>query len=327
MRAALIPYQKRAPFTSRLFRLILCLLLLAGLELAKVHAAGDHPGEDKVAAINLYALGTDKPYFSHIHGIGYLPESEAVTIAAHDGLWFFAEEGWSHPDIPFHDYMGFAPVHDGFYASGHPDRSTDLPNPLGLVKVTEGGRHISRIRFEGELDFHLLAAGYYARSLYVYNEKTIPDLSSGLHYSEDGGKNWISATGYTGTAPYRLAAHPGNSEMMALISGESVFVTVDYGKNFRRIEPGFLPTAITFHPDSTSLLVGGSDLLTYNLNSLTAAASPHPDIPAGDGISYIAVHHANPKLIAVATLNRSVFVSWDAGATWLEITATEATNK
>ncbi len=38
--------------------------------------------------------------------------------------------------------MGFAAMDEGFYSSSHPDLKTDSANPLGLVRVTDEGKHL-----------------------------------------------------------------------------------------------------------------------------------------------------------------------------------------
>ncbi len=55
--------------------------------------------------------------------------------------------------------MGFSavgPAH--FYASGHPGPGVGLPQPLGLVESTDGGRSWRPVSRQGESDFHALAA-------------------------------------------------------------------------------------------------------------------------------------------------------------------------
>ena len=47
---------------------------------------------------------------------------------------------------------------------------SNLKNPLGIMKSTDQGNTLEKIKFYGEIDFHYLAASYYNHTLYVYNE-------------------------------------------------------------------------------------------------------------------------------------------------------------
>jgi photosystem II stability/assembly factor-like uncharacterized protein len=55
--------------------------------------------------------------------------------------------------------MGFAVVGPGhFVASGHPGPGVDLPEPVGLIESTDGGRTWAELSRGGESDFHALTS-------------------------------------------------------------------------------------------------------------------------------------------------------------------------
>lgn len=95
---------------------------------------------------------------SHVHGVATNPGDGAVVLATHDGLFRSDGGAWTRVG-PVIDLMGFAVAGpDHFYASGHPGPGTDLPDPVGLVESTDGGRTWAPRSREGVSDFHAMAA-------------------------------------------------------------------------------------------------------------------------------------------------------------------------
>jgi hypothetical protein len=96
--------------------------------------------------------------FGHIHGLALDPETEALLVATHYGLFDF---GGHEPEqvSPTKDFMGFAVAGPGhYYASGHPGQGSDLPDPMGLIESTDGGETWQEVSRQGESDFHAMAA-------------------------------------------------------------------------------------------------------------------------------------------------------------------------
>ncbi len=67
-------------------------------------------------------------------------EAEQVLLATHEGLF----DVTSKPAVkigPTNDLMGFTAAKEQglFYASGHPGKDSALPNPVGLIKTSDGG--------------------------------------------------------------------------------------------------------------------------------------------------------------------------------------------
>ena len=86
------------------------------------------------------------------------PGTNRVLLATHDGLFDVS----ASPAVqigPTIDLMGFTSVAtDEFYASGHPGPGSELPDPVGLIRSTDGGRTWEPLSRQGESDFHALAA-------------------------------------------------------------------------------------------------------------------------------------------------------------------------
>ena len=303
----------------KILLLLVCILGIIGA--GSADSDGDHGGDDSRA---IYSnLFNDRPFFSHIHGAGFSVDGGAITVAAHDGLWFYEDGNWSHRDLPAHDYMGFALVEDGFYASGHPDQTTELQNPLGLVKVTEDGKRVSPIRFTGTLDFHAVAAGLSTQSIYVYNEEGIRGFRRGLHFSGDRGVTWRPATGYPGRKePLSMAAHPTHAGTAAALISDDVYLSEDYGRNFSRIEIGVRPLSVYFHPDGKRLLVGGTILQSYDLENGSTTILPSPKL-IDDLMSHVAVNCTNFNQMVIVTEKRIIYASDDKGESWSDIITVE----
>ncbi|MEV1295926.1 F510_1955 family glycosylhydrolase [Pseudonocardia sp. NPDC049635] len=99
----------------------------------------------------------------HVHEVGIDPADGAILIAGHHGLFGLTPEGTLAPrqDSPptgGPDLMGFTVAGPVTYlASGHPaPQDTSTPNPLGLVRSTNGGATWEPISLHGLVDFHAL---------------------------------------------------------------------------------------------------------------------------------------------------------------------------
>ncbi len=94
----------------------------------------------------------------HVHAIAKEPASGRLLLATHAGLFAQGREGFERVG-PAIDLMGFTvagPNH--FYASGHPQPGSDLPNPVGLIESLDGGQTWEVLSRGGDSDFHAMAA-------------------------------------------------------------------------------------------------------------------------------------------------------------------------
>ncbi len=256
----------------------------------------------------------------HIHGLGFSEDGSQLLVPAHDGFRVYAEGAWQTPALPVHDYMGYAPTSDGFYSSGHPGPSSQLVNPLGLVKSTDGGKTLDTLGFEGESDFHLMGVGYYNHAIYIINPAPNSKLQVGLFHSLDDGKRWepSAARGVT-TQPIQIAVHPRDATIVALTTDGGLFLSSDYGGSFERIGPADVVTTASFSPDGQHLYFGSSLLSSYDLASKEVRPMQSPPLAAADAIGYVAVNPVNPQDVAIATLGRDIFRSTNSGQTWKQI--------
>lgn len=260
----------------------------------------------------------------HVHGLAFSADGAQIVIPSHVGLAVYRDGKWSKAPGPTHDYMGFSVTQGAIYSSGHPAPGSPLRNPFGLIKSTDGGRTWQQHGLAGEADFHAMAAGWRSSTVYVVNAEPNSRMSRhGLHYTKDDGKTWIrcEAKGITSDI-LSLAAHPTDSATVAVgtLRG-GLMLSRDFGNSFRALGATQPVTAVVFERDGKRLLYaeyGNPDLLRRTLGRDTNERLKLPAL-GKDFVAFIAQNPANPSEIAIATRNRSVFVSKDAGGSWKQI--------
>ncbi len=257
--------------------------------------------------------------FRHIHGLGFSSDGRQLLVPAHDGLLIYEDGGWTVPNLPVHDYMGFSPTDNGFYSSGHPGPGSNLVNPLGLVSSGDGGRTLNTLAFEGESDFHVMAVGYENHAVYVLNPAQNSQLSVGLHYTLDDGQNWEQSAGQgISGSPIQIAVHPTEAQTVALAAEGGLFLSNDYGDTFTRIGDTAPVSTVTFDPDGGRLLFGYQSLYAYDTATGQTTTFPSPEVTGNDAISNVAVN-AQSDQIALATFNRNIYLSQNDGQEWEQI--------
>lgn len=260
----------------------------------------------------------------HVHGLAYSADGQRLIVPSHFGLAVYEGGKWSKASGPEHDYMGFSATADALYSSGHPAPGTNLVNPFGLLRSKDGGKTWEKLGLEGESDFHVMGTSWNTNVVYVWNPQPNSRMKqAGLHYTRNDGLLW-TRTAAKGIAshPYAVAAHPDDPKAVALATQEGVFASSDAGETFARIsaEQG---TAVLFDLDGKSLWYGSYDgkqgrLARAGLKGGSAAQVKLPPLTK-DAVSFIAQNPARRGEYAIATYNRSVYVSGEAGRSWKAI--------
>jgi photosystem II stability/assembly factor-like uncharacterized protein len=260
---------------------------------------------------------------THVHGLGYSADGKQIIIPSHFGLAVYEDGKWSKAPGPQHDYMGFSATARNIYSSGHPAAGSGLVNPFGLLRSKDGGKTWDKLGLEGESDFHVMATSWNTNAIYVWNAAANSRMKrTGLHYTLNDGFSWIEseAQGVVGN-PYALAVHPDDAKSVAMATPDGVFRSTDSGATFKRIA-ATQGTAVLFDLDGKHLWFGTYDtaahLARMALTSGTVAQFKLPPLTK-DAVSFIAQNPARRDEYAIATFNRNVYLSKDAGRTWTAI--------
>ena len=154
-------------------------------EIAQMQAFLEGPANaaegDASASPSVVALSTP---LDHVHAAVYLDGS--LLIGTHTGVALIdpVTGEVSKPGASRDDFMGLAGSSDLLVASGHPGAGSTLPDPLGLIRSTDGGLTWETVSLTGEIDFHALA---------MDGDKVAGSATAGqILYSEDGGASWIA---------------------------------------------------------------------------------------------------------------------------------------
>ncbi|MFM7210590.1 MAG: DUF305 domain-containing protein, partial [Actinomycetota bacterium] len=120
----------------------------------------------------------------HVHAVTLIDGT--LLVGTHTGVVVVdpthgdvAPRGQAHDD-----FMGLASAGEVLVASGHPGHGSSLPDPLGLLRSTDGGVTWAPVSLTGQIDFHALA---------VDGDRIVGQSTTGdLLYSVDAGQSWES---------------------------------------------------------------------------------------------------------------------------------------
>jgi len=260
---------------------------------------------------------------THVHGLAYSADGKRLMIPSHHGLAIYEDGKWSKAPGPEHDYMGFSATGRHIYSSGHPAAGSGLVNPFGLLRSKDGGKTWDKLGLEGESDFHVMATSWNTNAVYVWNAAPNSRMKqTGLHYTVNDGFSWTraAAKGLDGN-PYALAVHPDDPKSVAMATPNGVFESSDSGQSFAKIAP-IQGTAVFFDLDGKHVWYGSYDtearLARARLKGGAATPLKLPPLTK-DAVSFIAQNPARRDEYAIATFNRNVYVSADAGRSWKPI--------
>ncbi|MBM3357822.1 MAG: glycosyl hydrolase [Betaproteobacteria bacterium] len=261
----------------------------------------------------------------HVHGLAYSADGKQLMVPSHHGLAIYSGGKWSKGPGPLHDYMGFAATSQYLYSSGHPAKGSGLVNPFGLIRSKDGGKNWDKLGLEGESDFHLLSASWNTNAVYVWNPEPNSRMRQpGLHHTLNSGFQWsrAAAAGLAGD-PIALAVHPDDAKTVAVATSAGIHLSRDAGASFRLLAQKEQALSAHFDLDGKHLWYGsyaGVPRLT-RVELASGAIQPVilPAIGNKDAVSYIAQNPKSPQEYAIATFERSVYVTRDGGKTWLQI--------
>lgn len=270
------------------------------------------------------AHARDPVTLTHVHGLSYSADGKRLMIPSHHGLAVYSGGNWSKAPGAQHDYMGFSATSKHTYTSGHPAPGSGLVNPLGLLRSRDAGKTWDKLGLEGETDFHLLGAGWNSNALYVWNPAPSSRLrEAGLYSTLNDGFAWkrAAAAGLKGE-PRSVAVHPDNAAIVAVATSAGVFISTDSGDRFRPVEIGKEGFSVFFDLDGKDLWFGTLDAGPRLSRTPVGGGAPtRIALPAlaDDAIAYIAQNPSARTEYAIATFQRNVYLSKDAGRNWTPI--------
>ena len=260
----------------------------------------------------------------HVHGLAYSGDGKRLMIPSHHGIAIYQDGKWSKAPGPEHDYMGFVATAKNLYSSGHPAPRSGFKEPFGLIRSRDGGKTWDKLGLEGETDFHLMAAGWNTNAIYVWNPEPSSRMkTTGLHSTFNDGFTWqrVGAAGLGGKI-HALAAHPDDRNMVAIATSEGLYLSRNGGERFDKVAGNGQGLAAFFDLDGQHIWYGayGSrpTLSRLALKEPVPLSVPLPSL-TNDAVSYIAQNPANRADYAIATFERSVYLSKDGGQSWQQI--------
>ncbi|MBT2691331.1 glycosyl hydrolase [Bacillus sp. ISL-47] len=264
--------------------------------------------------------GGNKIKFPDLHGLSYSGDGQKLVAAVHDGLREYSNGTWSVPDVPKNDYMGYSPVKNGFYSSGHPAPGSNLENPLGIVKSKDNGETVEIVDLDGEVDFHALSVGYETEEIYVFAPEPNSKMKEqGFYYTYDQGETWnvMNMQGVSGS-PLAIAAHPSKKGVVAIGTDKGLYLSENYGETFEQILSDYSVSAAVFAGDDRVIVgtnKGDKEIIGINIQNKKSSNYTMPKNADGN-ISYIAVNHKNNEELSFATDQLNVYTTKDEGKTW-----------
>ncbi|MEO6411198.1 MAG: F510_1955 family glycosylhydrolase [Pedococcus sp.] len=204
---------------------------------------------------------------AHVHAVARDPGTGSLLLATHEGLFRFDEKGRRERVGPIIDLMGFTIAGaNHYYASGHPNVVMALPQPMGLIESTDGGKTWKVLSRGGESDFHALTrAG-----------DTVVAFDGQLRRTTDG-HTWETSS--IPAPPRALASDPAATRVLATTE-RGLLLSTDQGATWAHVKGAPLlllvawadsKTVVGIAPDG-AVAVSSDAAKTWRTTGKTAAA-------------------------------------------------------
>lgn len=233
---------------------------------------------------------------SHIHQIKVYKNK--VLLGTHEGLFEFSGKN-SMKRISSEDFdvMGLAIVGGKIIASGHPNRGSKLPAPIGLIQSTNFGKKWALVSLGGKADFHLLDG--LGKEIYGADSQ-----SGNLMYSDNSGKSWVSV----GSNVYSDLALSPNADGSVIALQEDALV---YSKNhFKSVEKVVAPKSVSQIEWTKNGILALSGSALYQSSDYGKTWTLLSKLPGEAGIL-----SANENL-SLVTIGSAIYLSTNQGKTF-----------
>lgn len=265
----------------------------------------------------------------HLHGIAYGADQN-IYVATHEGMLATGSDGgeWVLKGNYDFDFMGFNVMSDGtMITSGHPGKTSNLPNPLGVMISDNNGSKWDSKSLLGKVDFHILASNFSnPKVIYGVNQMDSGSYKAGIYKSTDKGGEWdrIDSVGLPQDLHqiYSLISMPDDENTLLAGTEMGVLKSSDGGGNWESFDQTRLITAINVLPDS-------KDLISYSITNEEAGIMVSKDgghtwenkgFDLGeDAVAYFGINPNDANKMAISTFENSVFTSENGGENWVAL--------
>jgi hypothetical protein len=239
---------------------------------------------------------------AHVHGVAIDPGDGALLLATHAGLVKVGEDGELTPIGPVIDLMGFAVSGAEHYvASGHPGLRVDLPQPVGLIESTDGGRTWAALSRQGQSDFHALTV----------SNAGVLGFDGSLVRSTDG-RTWEHLE--IPAEPHTLTASPDGQHVLATTQ-QGLFRSTDAGSSWSPVEGAPLLQVVDWTDDGTGAV--GVDPAGTVWSSADAASTWQKGARLGVAPQAVAATSSDGETTRVAVVTTEALLkSQDGGRTF-----------
>lgn len=260
----------------------------------------------------------------HIHGLAVDPHDPHILyIATHAGLVRLAEgKRWEYVGEGRSDLMGFThhPSARGvMYVSGHPDRSSHLPNPIGVMVSRDGGQSWQPLALAGKVDLHAMTISADGNTLYGWNVAGLPGLYQ--ISAKDGTWTRVEARGLRDV--FSLTAHPRYPNTLIAGTRGGLLISQDGGRTWSPLSgdlSGVPVTAVAYHPKDPKTLYA------YGMRSdvgliKSSDGGQHWKVLGlflgkEDAVAVFAISPHQPEVIYFASFTSDLYQSNDGGQSW-----------
>ena len=266
-------------------------------------------------------------FHDHGHGLSFSSDGKVLLAPSHEGLAVYENGSWRETGGAVQGFSGFSVTENAIYSSGHARPGASAAASAGLLRSRDGGRTWQPLALAGQADFRMLAAGYRSGAIYVLNARPNAAMPSmGIYVTIDEGGTWrrAAALGLKGEV-HGLAAHPARAGLVAVAAGRGLYLSRDGGETFRLLDGRELATAVAFDAAGARLRYArglSNDLVDVNLDGRDRRVIHAPQL-RHDYITCLTQNPSDGRVLAIATRRRDVYLSADAGASWLKIAESE----
>ena len=116
--------------------------------------------------------------------------------------------------------------------------------------------------------------------------------------------------------------HPNDPKTVAIATSSGIYLSRDSGERFAALARGVQGLSVFFDLNGKDLLYGAYDGRPVLARAALGPAKPRElSLPPlrNDAVAYVAQNPANRAEYAIATFERSVYLSRDAGGSWAMI--------